>query len=187
VKQSPDFGFRRDDDPITRLPDYPMLPPHPIVVVVDDIRSAFNVGSVFRTADAAGLAGVFVTGYSATPEHREVRKVSLGAEEHLDWHSEDDVMTLLARLREEGYTLAALERTPAAITPDAVEPAHFPMALVLGNEVTGVKPGVLEMADLVIGLPQYGHKTSLNVSVAFGIAAYGLVARWRQVTESADV
>jgi tRNA G18 (ribose-2'-O)-methylase SpoU len=156
-----------------------MLTPHPIVVVVDDIRSGHNVGSVFRTADGAGLAGVFITGYSATPGHREVEKVALGAAELLPWRREPDLMRLLARLRGEGYTIAALELTPASIPVEEVTPAHFPMALVLGNEVTGVKPSVLEAADIIIGLPQYGRKESLNVSVAFGVAAYCLVARFR--------
>jgi len=152
---------------------------HPIVVVVDDIRSGHNVGSVFRTADGAGLAGVYVTGYSATPGHREVEKVALGAGDLLPWSRDADVTAVLARLRGEGYTIAALELTPASIPVEAVTLEHFPMALVLGNEVTGVKPAVLEAADIVIGLPQYGKKESLNVSVAFAVAAYGLVARFR--------
>ena len=158
-----------------------MLLPHPIVVIVDDIRSGHNVGSIFRTADGAGLAGVYVAGYSAAPGHREVDKVALGAADLLPWSREADVIGLLDRLRGEGYTIAALERTPAAIPPDAIELRHFPLALVVGNEVTGVKPGVLEMADIVVGLPQYGAKESLNVSVAFGVAAYGLVAKYREL------
>ncbi len=163
-----------------------MYPPHPIVVVVDDIRSGHNVGSIFRTADGAGLAGVYVVGYSAAPGHREVDKVALGAADALQWSREAEVIALLARLRGEGYTIAALERTPAAVPPDAVELGQFPLALVVGNEVTGVKPMVLEMADIIIGLPQYGVKESLNVSVAFGIAAYGLVARYRSMAPAVD-
>jgi tRNA G18 (ribose-2'-O)-methylase SpoU len=151
------------------------------VVIVDDIRSGHNVGSVFRTADGAGLAGVYVTGYSATPGHREVEKVALGAADLLPWNREPDLMALLERLRADGYTIAALELTPASIPIESVTVEHFPMALVLGNEVTGVKPAVLDAADIVIGLPQYGKKESLNVSVAFGVAAYGLVARFRLV------
>jgi tRNA G18 (ribose-2'-O)-methylase SpoU len=158
-----------------------MPPPHPIVVIVDDIRSGHNVGSVFRTADGAGLAGVYVTGYSAAPGHKEVEKVALGAGEVLPWSREPDLMDLLDRLRAEGYTIAALELTPASIPIEAVQREHFPMALVLGNEVTGVKATALEAADIVIGLPQYGKKESLNVSVAFGVAAYGLVARYREL------
>lgn len=159
------------------LPEIPL--PHPLVVVVDDIRSAHNVGAVFRTADAAGLAHVYLTGYSATPDHRDVRKTALGAEDAVPWTVDPDRDRLLDRLRQEGYTIAALERTPDAIDPSDVEAHHFPMALVLGNEVTGVPADVLAAADLVVGLPQYGTKGSLNVSVAFGVAAYGLIGRYR--------
>jgi tRNA G18 (ribose-2'-O)-methylase SpoU len=149
--------------------------------VVDDIRSGHNVGSVFRTADGAGLAGVYITGYSATPGHKEVEKVALGAGDLLPWRREGDLAALLARLRNDGYTIAALELTPASVPIESLSLEHFPMALVLGNEVTGVKQAVLETADIVIGLPQYGRKESLNVSVAFGVAAYGLVARYRSL------
>lgn len=152
---------------------------HPVSVIVDDLRSAYNVGSVFRTADAAGFQAVYLTGFSATPDHREVRKTALGAEASVPWSYEGDVLALVARLRAEGHIIAALERTERSVPPEAVEARHFPLALVLGNEVSGVKPTVLDAADLVIGLPLYGKKTSLNVAVAFGVAAYGLVARYR--------
>ena len=153
--------------------------PHPIVVVAHDVRSAHNVGSVFRTADAAGLAHVYLTGITPHPDHRGVAKTALGAQDAVPWTAEADLDALLARLRAAGTTIAALERTPGAVAPEAVPLGAFPLALVLGNEVDGVPEAVLAGADLVIGLPQWGVKASLNVSVAFGIAAYGLVARWR--------
>ncbi len=155
------------------------MPPHPIVVVAHDLRSAHNVGSIFRTADSAGLGGVVLTGFTATPDHRGVAKTALGAEDAVPWRHVEDVHTALAELRAEGYTVAALERVPEAIGPGDVPGDAFPLALVLGNEVHGVPPDVLAAADLVVGLPQYGTKASLNVSVAFGVAAYGLVARAR--------
>ena len=161
------------------------MPPHPIVVVAHDIRSAHNVGSVFRTADSAGLAGVVLTGFTPTPEHRGVVKTALGAQDAVPWHHTDDVHDALAALRAEGYTVAALERTPGAVLPSGVPAAAFPLALVLGNEVAGVPPDVLEAADCVVGLPQYGVKESLNVSVAFGVAAYGLVERVRSLAPDA--
>lgn len=164
----------------------PRPPMHPLTVIVDDIRSAFNVGAVFRTADAAGLAHVYLTGFSATPEHREVRKTALGAEASVPWSHEPDPLALVERLRAEGHTIAALEVTPRSVPPEAVERRHFPLALVLGNEVAGVKPALLAAADLVIGLPQYGAKTSLNVAVAFGVAAYALVGRYRALDTRGD-
>ena len=155
--------------------------PHPIVVVAHDIRSAHNVGSIFRTADSAGLAHVYLSGFSATPDHRGVIKTALGAQDAVQWTQVEDIHALLRQLATDGVTIAALERTEGAIDPSEVSRSQFPLALVLGNEVTGVPADVLAMSDLVIGLPQYGMKASLNVSVAFGIAAYGLVAHFRSI------
>ena len=160
------------------------MPPHPLIVVVHDIRSAHNVGSVFRTADSAGLAGVVLTGFTATPTHRGVAKTALGAEDAVPWRQVENVHEALAELRGDGYTVAALERVPEAVAPSDVPADAFPLALVLGNEVHGVPADVLDAADLVVGLPQYGTKASLNVSVAFGVAAYGLVDRARAVLGS---
>ena len=155
------------------------MPPHPIVVVAHDLRSAHNVGSVFRTADSAGLAGVVLSGFSPTPEHRGVVKSALGAQDAVPWRHVETVAEALDQIRAEGYAVAALERAEGAVPPSAVPASAFPLALVLGNEVHGVPPEVLAAADLVVGLPQYGVKASLNVSVAFGVAAYGLVERVR--------
>ena len=156
-----------------------VTPPHPIVVIAHDIRSAHNVGSIFRTADSAGLAHVYLSGFSTTPEHRGVIKTALGAQDAVPWTQVDDLEALFRQLDADGFTLAALERTDDAIALSEVMSSHFPLALVLGNEVTGVPDDVLDRVELVIGLPQYGVKRSLNVSVAFGIAAYGLVDRAR--------
>ena len=151
------------------------MPPHPLTVVAHDIRSAHNVGSVFRTADSAGLEGVVLTGFTPTPDSPGVAKTALGAQDAVPWTQAASVLEAVASLRGRGYTIAALERTPDALEVASVKAGAFPLALVLGNEVWGVPGDVLEAADLVIGLPQYGVKASLNVSVAFGIAAYGLV------------
>jgi 23S rRNA (guanosine2251-2'-O)-methyltransferase len=156
-----------------------VLLPHPVVVVAHDLRSAHNVGSVFRTADAAGLAHVYLTGITPHPDHRGVAKTALGAQDSVPWTVAEDLDALLADLRAAGTTIAALERAPGAVPPEDVPAGAFPLALVLGNEVAGVPESVLAAADLVVGLPQWGVKASLNVSVAFGIAAYGLVARYR--------
>ena len=150
-----------------------------------DVRSAYNVGSIFRTADSAGLRHVHLCGFTPTPEHRGVAKTALDAQDSVPWSHEADVLPLLARLKREGYTVAALEVTDRAIAPGDIRPEHAPLALVLGNEVHGVSREVLEAADLHLALPQYGVKSSLNVSVAFGIAAYALVARLRAFTDGA--
>lgn len=153
--------------------------PHPISVIAHDIRSAHNVGSIFRTADSAGLSHVYLTGFTATPDHRGVRKTALGGENTVPWSHHEDPLALLTALKSEGTRIGALERTDGAIGLEDVQAEYFPMALVLGNEVSGVPPDLLQLADIVLALPQYGTKDSLNVSVAFGIAAYGLVAALR--------
>ena len=137
------------------------------------------MGSIFRTADSAGLAHVYLTGFTATPEHRGVRKTALGAENAVPWSHHEDPLALLDILTIAGSTIATLERTDGAIGLTAINADHFPMALILGNEVSGVPTALIESADVVLALPQYGTKDSLNVSVAFGIAAYGLVERFR--------
>ncbi|MEM6328318.1 MAG: TrmH family RNA methyltransferase [Bacteroidota bacterium] len=155
------------------------LKAHPLVVVVPSVRSAYNVGSIFRTADSAGLRHVYLCGFTPTPEHRGVAKTALGAQDAVPWSQEADVLPLLARLKGAGYAVAALEITPEAVAPEAITEAEVPLALVLGNEVHGVAPEVLEASDCHLALPQYGTKASLNVSVAFGVAAYALVGRMR--------
>ena len=157
------------------------LPRHPLVVVLDNIRSAYNVGSIFRTADAALVEHIYVTGYSPTPEHRSINKTALGAEETVPWSQHKDAVALLADLRAKGYTLAALEQTDVPNRFGDLDAAQFPLALVLGNEVKGVQDAILDTCDLALEIPQYGAKHSLNVSVAFGIAAFGVVERWRQL------
>lgn len=159
--------------------DLESLPRHPVDVVLDNIRSAYNVGSILRTADAARIRHVYVTGYTPTPEHRSVAKTALGAEQTVPWSHVPDPLALLDRLRAEGVTLAALEQTDTPTRIGTLARAHFPLALVLGNEVEGVQQEILDRCDLALEITQYGAKHSLNVAVAFGIAAFGLVDRWR--------
>lgn len=154
------------------------LPRHPLVVVLDNIRSAYNVGSIFRTADAARVEHIYVTGYTPTPAHRSVLKTALGAEDTVPWSHREDAATLLTELQASGYTCAALEQAEGSQAIPTMEAAVFPLALILGNEVTGVQQALLDLCDLALEIPQYGAKHSLNVSVAFGIAAFGLVERW---------
>ena len=154
---------------------------HPIALIAPQIRSAHNVGSFFRIADSAGLAHVHLCGWTAQPGHKGIAKTALGAEATVPWSHTESVQELIPELQSQGWTVAALERTPAARPVATVDAAAFPLALVLGHEVDGVAPEVLAAADLHLALPQYGQKASLNVSVACGVAAYGLVARYREL------
>ncbi len=155
-----------------------LLPRHPVAAVLADVRSIHNVGAMFRTADATRLSHLYLTGFTGTPDHRQLHKTALGAQETVPWSHHADAAALLKRLRAEGYTLAAVEITDASTPVEALGAAHFPLAFIVGNEVDGVPDGLLALADVALELPQYGAKQSLNVSVAFGVVAYDLVRRY---------
>lgn len=159
------------------------LPKHPIDVVADNIRSIHNVGSIFRTADAAGLQHVYLCGYTGTPQDRRLHKTALGAQDVVSWTHAPDALDLIADLKERGVTVAALEITTRPRDTDELTPEDFPLALIVGNEIDGVSDALIEQCDFAIEIPQYGTKQSLNVSVAFGIAAFGLVRRYRSLND----
>jgi tRNA G18 (ribose-2'-O)-methylase SpoU len=150
----------------------------PLAIVLDDIRSAWNVGSILRTADAVRAEHVYCCGYTPAPDHAAVRKTALGAEASVPWSVVTDALDAVASLRQRGFRLAALEQTDEPTRLADVGADAFPLALVLGNEVTGVQQRVLDACNFAIELPQFGAKLSLNVSVAFGVAAYGLMDCW---------
>jgi tRNA G18 (ribose-2'-O)-methylase SpoU len=157
--------------------DLQHLPRHPLVVVLDSIRSAYNVGSILRTADAVRAEQVVCCGYTPSPAQSAVRKTALGADETVPWSVVENPLEVLTTFRRRGYTLAALEQTDTPTPLADLRPAHFPIVLILGNEVEGVQQRVLDVCDLALQVPQYGAKHSLNVAVAFGVAAYGLLER----------
>lgn len=159
--------------------DIAMLPKHPVRLIVHNVRSIHNVGSMFRTSDAARIEHVHLTGFTGTPEHEDLHKTALGAQDAVAWSHHDEAIPLLRDLQSEGYTIAALEQTDVTVRPDQVRTEHFPMALIVGNEVRGIEEEVLEVADLALEIPQYGAKISLNVGVAYGIAVYDLIRRSR--------
>lgn len=157
------------------------LPKHPIRLVVHNVRSIHNVGSVFRTSDAARIKHVHLTGFTGTPEHKDLHKTALGAQDAVSWSHHEEAVPLLQELRAEGYTIAALEQTDESEHLADVSSGIYPLCLVIGNEVRGIDDSVLEVADLAIEIPQYGTKISMNVGVAYGIAVYTLVRRYRRV------
>ncbi|NPV76937.1 MAG: RNA methyltransferase [Anaerolineae bacterium] len=149
--------------------------PH-IEVLLDNIRSAFNVGSIFRTADGAAINHIHLCGITPTPDHPKVSKTALGAECLVAWTQHWDGVEAARELKEKGYALVALES--AEDSRSLFEISSLPgtplTVLVLGNEVTGVDPGILELCNQKIHIPMQGSKRSLNVAIAFGIAAYHL-------------
>lgn len=155
------------------------LPKHPVRLVVHNVRSIHNVGSIFRTSDAARIEHVHLTGFTGTPEHKDLHKTALGAQDAVSWSKHETALPLLRSLRETGYTIAVLEQTNKSTSPAEVSPDVYPVCLVLGNEVRGIDEEVVQAADLGLEIPQYGAKISLNVSVAYGIAVYDLIRRYR--------
>jgi len=160
-----------------------------IEVILDNIRSTYNVGAMFRTADGAGLRHLHLCGMTPTPRNPRITKTALGAESSVPWSQTPDACALAVEMKANGFQLWALESSPLAMSifdalPQLAETA--PLALVVGNEVTGVDPGILAKCDQVIAIPMQGVKRSLNVAIAFGIAAYILrygravhIGKWR--------
>ncbi len=150
----------------------------PIVVVLDNIRSQNNTGSVFRTADAFRLQGVYLCGITATPPHREIHKTALGATESVDWHYMPTTLQAVGELRASGYTVLAVEQTLGSILlPDYQPLTGEKIAIIFGNEVNGIEEEVLPHVQGCIEIPQFGTKHSINVSVAVGIVIWDLFGK----------
>jgi len=157
------------------------LAKHPIHVMVHNVRSIHNVGSIFRTSDAARIEHVHLTGFTGTPEHKDLHKTALGAQDAVEWSKHENPLPVLNELRKQGFTIAVLEQTSNSSQPNKVTPEVYPLCLVVGNEVRGVDEELIDVADLALELPQYGAKISMNVGVAYGIAVYDLVRRYRSL------
>ena len=157
-----------------------------LAVIAHDIRSVHNVGSIFRTADAAGVSKIFLCGITPSPLDRfkEVRadfaKVALGAEKYIAWESVKTTPAAIKQLKEEGYAIFALEQSKRSVPYyEAARSAELAradarVAIIVGNEVKGLPPSLLKSADRILEIPMLGKKESLNVAVAFGIVAFGL-------------
>jgi len=157
-----------------------MTRPFQFVAVLDNIRSLHNVGAIFRTADAAGVNKLYLCGMTGAPPRHEIRKAALGAEETVPWEYFSQTSETLVKLKSAGYFLLALESAPASMDYRRVT-YQFPLALVIGHEFNGVAPETLQQCDAVISLPMRGKKDSLNVAVAFGIAAYEIASRLESI------
>ena len=156
---------------------YRELPPSGVVLVLDNIRSAHNVGSAFRTGDAFKVDKVWLCGICACPPSAELHKVAIGAEFSMPWEHVDDTLALVERLRAEGYTVICAEQTEHAVQLQRFrrDPSKR-YAVVFGNEVDGVRQDVVDAADLCLEIPQSGTKHSLNVSVSVGVVLWQLLS-----------
>jgi tRNA G18 (ribose-2'-O)-methylase SpoU len=144
-----------------------------MIVIAHNIRSLYNVGSIFRTCDGAGVEKLYLTGYTGAPPRKEISKTALGAEETVPWEKIHIHTPLIRKLKKEGYWIVGIEKASKAkniFTYDAPQK----IVIVLGNEIRGLSPQLLKHCDDVVVIPMRGHKESLNVSVAAGIAMYVL-------------
>jgi tRNA G18 (ribose-2'-O)-methylase SpoU len=147
----------------------------PIIIVLDNVRSLNNVGSVFRTADAFLLEGIYLCGITGTPPNKEIQKTALGATESVVWKQMPSTLEAVAELKEQGYTVCAIEQAESAIMlNDFIPEKKQKLAVVFGNEVKGVEQAVINQSDYVIEIPQLGTKHSLNIAVSVGIAVWEL-------------
>ncbi len=162
----------------TLHPDRPFAPAppsaRPLALALDNLRSAWNVGALFRTADGLGLRHLYLGGITPTPDHPGVQKTALGAERSLPWTYAPDLKAPLTELRAAGWTLWALEQAPGAVPLEAAAPPDGPLLLIVGNEVTGVGPDLFPLCQQLVYLPMRGLKRSLNVEVAAAIALWQL-------------
>ncbi len=143
----------------------------PFHVILNDIRSLHNVGSIFRTCDGVGVAKLWICGITGFPPNNQIAKTALGAEDHVDWEYDENIQSVVSRLRDEGFQIIGLEQTVDSVWhTDCLLKSK--VCLIVGNEVEGIDQSVADLCDQCVEIEMSGVKNSLNVSVAFGIAAY---------------
>ena len=156
----------------------------PVTVLLENIRSLYNVGSIFRTSDGAFVERIFLCGYTGFPPRKEIDKTALGSTESVPWIHEPDTLKALKSIKSEGYQLVALEHTDRSVSYREA-PFSYPVCLVLGNEVEGITEETVSFCDLAVDIPMHGIKQSLNVSVAYGIAVYHIIEQFANISNNA--
>lgn len=151
---------------------------NPITIVLDNVRSALNVGSVFRTADAFLIERIILCGITTTPPNKNIRKVALGSTNSVNWKFEEDTVEAVKELKTQGYYIIGVEQADKSSKLNNIQLPNKAIAIIMGNEVDGISDDVISICDEVIEIPQFGTKHSLNISVATGIVIWEL---WRQI------
>ena len=159
---------------------YESLDRLPVAVLLDNVRSMYNVGSFFRTMDAAGAGPLFLAGITAYPPKSGIHKTALGAEESLEWKHAATPTPLLEQLRGQGYQIAAIETSPHSVDLFDWRPA-FPVCVIFGHEVDGIQPAVAESCDVHVRIPMLGMKHSLNVATAGGVVLFELLRKYQEL------
>ena len=154
-------------------------PRAPILGLLENIRSLYNVGSIFRTSDGAFIQKLYLCGYTPRPPRKEIEKTALGSTNTIPWEYFKSPADAIAAARTKGAKICVLEHTTGSIPTYRLDKSIFPVCLVVGNELTGVSPEVIALSDLAIEIPMYGTKQSLNAAVAYGIALFDLLRVWK--------
>lgn len=152
----------------------------PIIVILDNVRSLNNIGSVFRTADAFLIEKIYLCGITATPPHKDIRKTALGATETVSWEYRENALELVKELQQNGVKVYAIEQAEGAVMLDDFTPDNGLNAVVFGNEVKGVQQEIVSASNAVIEIPQLGSKHSLNISVSTGVVLWDLFSKIRK-------
>ena len=147
------------------------------IVVLDNLRGTFNVGAIFRTADAVGIKKIYVSGITPLPTHPKVQKTALGAERYVAWEKVGRTLPLLKKLNQQGFIIAAIEHNRHSRPYHRWNPSKKPIALIVGNEINGISKQALAYTDVILEIPMHGRKESLNAAIAFGIVSYALKFR----------
>lgn len=154
----------------------------PVAVLLDNVRSAYNVGAFFRTADAVGVAKLLLCGFTARPPHSKIAKTALGAEASVAWEGHENTIAAVRTLQSSGCRVAAVETSVRAIDLFEWQPA-FPVCVAFGHEVDGLRPDVLDICDAHVRIPMLGSKHSLNVATAGGVVLYELLRKYRVLVD----
>lgn len=155
----------------------------PVAALLDNVRSMYNTGAFFRTADGAGIERLILSGITPPPSQSGVRKTALGAEETVRWEKASDPLAAIRDLRDHGYEIAAVETSARSVDLYDWQP-HFPLCLIFGHEVDGIRPELLELCDTHVRIPMLGKKHSLNVATAAGVVLYELLRKYRSLVQN---
>jgi 23S rRNA (guanosine2251-2'-O)-methyltransferase len=162
--------------------DFKLVSKTPLIIILDNIRSLNNIGSVFRTSDAFLIKKIYLCGITATPPHKDIQKTALGSTETVEWEYVENTLEVVEKLKAENVKICAIEQAENATMLDAFIPKkQTTYALVFGNEVKGVSQQVVSASDMVIEIPQFGTKHSLNISVSCGVVVWDLFSKLKKI------
>jgi 23S rRNA (guanosine2251-2'-O)-methyltransferase len=165
---------------------YEGMAPLPVALLLDNVRSMYNVGAFFRTADAAGCEKIYLCGITGRPPKKGIAKTALGSQDAVPWEHRADALSAIGELRGRGYEIAAIETSASAVDLFDWKPA-FPVCILFGHEVDGLCAAVLEECDTRVRIPMLGRKHSLNVATAGGVVVYELLRKYRRMLENAKI